>query len=193
MLPILVHSQNAILFSDTSQPSRLPSAIIFKEDSVPLLGPDRSKFFQSFLPLSTSNELRLISEQKDDNGLVHQFFGQYYQGIRVIDGQYVLHTKDSRVFSMNGNFQPISNLSVLPSIAEKDALTFALNNINASKYKWQIREEEILLQEQSGVKDTTYFPKGTLVITSNNLSQANAHLNWHIYSLFMLTNLLRNG
>jgi len=144
---------------------------MFKEDSLPLPDHDRSKFFKSFLPLDAQHELRLTTERKDGNGTTHQFFQQYYKGIRIIDGQYILHIKNARVQSMNGNFQPVKNLSVSPSIAEKNALTAALNDINASIYMWQIPGEESLLQEQSVVKDTSYFPKGSLIITSNNLPE----------------------
>lgn len=169
-IPNLVRSQKGILFADSSRRTLLPSAILFKEDSLPIPAQDRTKFFKSFLPLDARHELRLKAEQKDRDGFTHQIFEQYYKSVRVQGGQYVLHIKDSRVRSMNGNFQPMKDLSVTPSMTEKDALTFVLNDIKASKYMWQLPEEELLFQQATGVKDTSYFPRGSLIITPNDLS-----------------------
>lgn len=168
-LPFFVQAQKATIFSDSSRITRLPTATLFREDSLPHPGKDRRAFFRTFLPVRNDDELRLISTKKDERGEVHEFFEQYYKGVRVIDAHYMLHMRDSGLQSMNGNFQPIKEMSVVAAINVREALFSALRGIGATTYLWQVPEEEKLLQENTGVKDTTYYPKGSLVITSNSL------------------------
>jgi len=106
----------------------------------------------------------IINTVSDDIGFSHSRFKEYYKGVEVIDGEYLIHRKGSSVASMNGKFYPLSELSVIPKLNEATALSAALSDINAEKYKWQMPEEEQWLQTAKANPKATWKPKGSLVI-----------------------------
>ncbi len=89
-------------------------------------------------------------------------YQQYYNGVKVENGQYFVHANNGKIVSINGHYRRIENLSTTPAIAEELALEKALDFIGAENYMWQsaANEEFAKKTEAKG----TYFPHAEMVI-----------------------------
>jgi len=99
----------------------------------------------------------------------HHFkYQQYHKGIRVEHATYTMHTRQERLYAMSGKFVQINEtFDIQPEISEKNALQFALNQINATRYQWQSIPNESHLKIRTNDAAATYYPKGELVIIEN--------------------------
>ncbi len=128
---------------------------------------------------------QLLRSDRDDLGMTHHRYQQYYRQVKVLTGEYILHEQKGKIASANGMFHAPLNLSVQPGLSEKTALTAALNSVGSSLYLWQAseKEQEIL----SGHHHGDVYPKGELVILPPVQGSAakSASLTWRfdIYSL----------
>ncbi|HMT30689.1 MAG TPA: M4 family metallopeptidase, partial [Bacteroidia bacterium] len=172
---IISHSLMAQLFTGVDATKFHPSAQLVRMDersNAPLF----ISFTEgSYIPASSGMEsLRAILKSKnddswqlirtdaDDIGMNHQRYQQYYRGVPVVTGEYIIHEKNGKMVSANGVFYDGLNLSASPQINESIALQNALNDIGASTYLWQTsdREQEALVGHSHGRS----LPQGELVI-----------------------------
>ncbi|HOS47397.1 MAG TPA: M4 family metallopeptidase [Bacteroidia bacterium] len=116
----------------------------------------------SILGATTNDDWRIIRRDRDDLGINHVRYQQYYKNVKVITGEYILHENQGRVVAANGMFFDHLTLNTAPAINEKQALNAALNNIHASKYLWQCSEAEQRIL--SGGIATNAAPQGELVV-----------------------------
>ena len=106
---------------------------------------------------------------KEQNGIFSKKLFQYYHGIKVEFGQLIITHKDGYLRTINGHITPTKNLNLQPSISEKEALEFALKQINAKEYAWQNEGFENLLRTEEENPKATYYPKAELVIIDKGL------------------------
>jgi Zn-dependent metalloprotease len=99
---------------------------------------------------------------------VHHRYQQYYQGLKVEQGEYILHEKNNYIVSANGVFYKNLTLPAVPALSEAAALKSALADVNAARYKWQMPEEEALLKKIEKNSQATYYPKGELLVVPIN-------------------------
>ena len=114
---------------------------------------------RSVLQLRNSDTWQLIRSDRDELGMVHHRYQQYYNNVKVITGEYILHEKQGSLAAANGMFFSNLAISTSPTLTEKAALTSALNTIGAGKYLWQASEAE-----QRALTGNLAYPKGELVI-----------------------------
>jgi len=69
---------------------------------------------------------------------------------------------------MNGLLYKSIEAAASPVLTETAALTKALAFVHATKYKWEVAEEEMLIKKTSNNENATYFPKGELVYACKN-------------------------
>ena len=130
-----------------------------------------SNFFQEFASifhLTANDKFELFNTEKDNIGFTHYSFQQYYKGVLVQGGQYLLHEKEGKLVSANGNFY--SDLSLLSNatITSETAIDFAKKYMGAKKYMWEIPEEEAFLKIEKNDSKATFYPKPSLVIAPKN-------------------------
>ncbi len=113
----------------------------------------------AILGMSKADSWQLIRNDKDDLGFTHSRYQQYYQNIKVITGEYILHVKGSQINSANGIFYSQLSISTTASITAQQALDQAKKDIGASKYLW-----ECSVAEQIALTGKVYTPIGELVI-----------------------------
>jgi Zn-dependent metalloprotease len=130
-------------------------------------------FLGSILKSKPNDELRPEKEWKDELGMTHKKFRQYYKGIRVEQGEYLVHGKGEQIEYINGSFEPVSLSSIKPGLPEKQALNKALGFVKAVKYKWEDESSEAFIRQHTGNAQSTYYPKGELVICKNYLQGGN--------------------
>jgi len=92
------------------------------------------KFLKEALKMNNNDSLRLTKESTDNLGITHQRYQQYYKGIRIEGGEYLLHGRNDSIKTMNGNFEAIDISSVIPKLTEQQSLSKALQFVNAEKY-----------------------------------------------------------
>ena len=93
--------------------------------------------------MQAADEWRLEKSSIDKQKTKHQYYLQYYKGIRVVYGTYALHGNGREQFeSAIGNFQKIDQVNTTAQLTESEALQHAMKHIGAELYKWQIPEEE---------------------------------------------------
>lgn len=111
----------------------------------------------------------------DDLGQVHYRAQQYFGGIPLENGVVVLHTKEGRILSFNGELIPESLIKGSVSIGPEAARKMAMAAVPADLYYWEDESQNHLLREQTGVADTSWFPEGTLVYCPQGLDYRNPH------------------
>lgn len=160
----------------------------FKDDSSDayFLNPDLAiseiSFFDNYkseLGLSENDEMEIKSVEEDELDLTHTRYRQYYKGIEVEGGTYILHSNDGSVIIANGELIEGLDLENSPTISESEALEIALAEINAKEYAWQNKDWENELKTDLENEDATYYPVGKIIYAKEYLSSAKAE-NYHL-------------
>lgn len=134
--------QKTISFTDST---------LNKEDAI-------REFFKSY-KLNGENTYKLIRVTTDAAGYKHERFQQYYKGIKVEYGVFIVHSKDEVVMSINGELYNASNVDVNPRIGANQCFDLALANRPAQKYLWDDAQQSQIMNYSK--------PTGELVIYSN--------------------------
>ena len=112
--------------------------------------------------------LKILEKQttlSDNKGkIIHEQFQQYYKGIKVEGGIYIVHSVDNKIVGVNGEFIQIDNLQCKPSITSKEAFDITLKLINAKIYAW----DTLAKIDYSEFVTNQDVPKGELVIINND-------------------------
>lgn len=83
-------------------------------------------FLKSMLNARKEDNFRLVSTSIDRYGAIHKRFQQYYENIKVENAQYLTHWNNNIITEINGDFQKISPLTLVPTFSASEALTKAL-------------------------------------------------------------------
>lgn len=106
----------------------------------------------------------LIKSENDQYGNSHNRFQEFYKGYKIENSMLITHGDNNLVKSFSGDWFNNIKLSNTISLNEQDALQFALNKVNANKYKWDNLTEENHMKAVLKNPSFTYKPKGDLVI-----------------------------
>jgi bacillolysin len=106
--------------------------------------------------------------EKDVRGMEHYRFQQTVNGIAIENADMVVHVSNGKIKSQNGEWIKDfpANLQSRASLTAVNALNKALQNIGASKYKWELPAEEAFLKREQNNPNATFYPKATLVYYS---------------------------
>jgi len=140
----------------------LPMYIEFKQGAEPALSGIIEELKQK-LELDSEIDFVLKNSIQDEDGGLHQKYSQSYKGHLIEIAGLNIHSKNGKVLSINATLFASTNAAGNDQLGEQRALEFALNNIGASKYKWEIDEEEKHLQMIMEDPSESYMPKGELV------------------------------
>jgi Zn-dependent metalloprotease len=122
---------------------------------------------------SDETEFRIIKESVDNKGYEHKKFQQYFKGILVENGIYLVHGRNGIVEDINGDFFEVKVNSIIPKTSESQALKNAITFVGSKRYKWQDSLSEKFIKEVSKNDSATYFPTGRLVIVQSTLNGGN--------------------
>jgi PKD repeat protein len=87
--------------------------------------------------VNSSTEFKLVSEEVDKLGYTHQKLQQYFLGVKVENGIYIVHFFNHELKSANGEFYKISNLQIQPSFDKNTAFKKAKAVLVSEKYIWE--------------------------------------------------------
>lgn len=156
----------------TSNHSSVPSYLKFKQGKELDLD-DCMPWMKSSFKLSSSMDFKLINIENDQLGHKHYRYQQTYNGKPVEHAVWMLHSKNGKVYSMNGLIYAQLAQSNAASITEQAAMQKALDHVGANIYKWELPQEEAHLKRETGDETATYYPSGELV----NISKHGQHTN----------------
>lgn len=123
-------------------------------------------FFSQFgegIGLTADDEMRLVRENTDELGILHQHFQQYHKGYKVTGGEFILHSRNTRLETANGKL--LRNFDGNPriSIAENSALERAESFFPNGAFMWLNPKMEQVIKDSKHDPSATYFPSGELV------------------------------
>lgn len=114
----LAHAQDTILQKDTARNGAVTFLRLATTGPSQRAAADTGPALRSLLKLRTQDELRPQSAQTDELGFTHTRHSQYYKGIPVEYGVYVVHARNGAIETLNGEVLKIKELVVAPSISE---------------------------------------------------------------------------
>ncbi|HNP18115.1 MAG TPA: M4 family metallopeptidase [Fulvivirga sp.] len=160
--PSLMAQKIGKIQSSQRSESGVYKQIKFDTEQDPASVSEVQQVFKTYLETKKDDELKVSQTSADKLGYVHDRYQQYYKGVKVEFGTYLVHSKNGRVESMNGDYKKIENLSIDPSISRDEALNKAISDIGASKYLWQDEQEAKMIDYKK--------PQGELVIVEGRLA-----------------------
>ena len=147
--------------------TNIPNYVKFKKGKeVPLV--KLEAWLNQFYISDAKYGVKLIKKENGNLGFTHYRYQQTVNGIPVELSAFTAHVQNGLVVSVNGEFFSDINVASSPSLNESSALKKALNFINATTYKWEIKSEEAQLKEELEDLTATYYPQGELVLINNN-------------------------
>lgn len=148
---------------DITEPSLTPGWITFKEEA----NVNPKTFFKDYagiLKLAPGNDLVIVSEEKDELGMVHYRYQQFFKNVPVENAEFIVHSKNDRALTANGtlalDFEPTE---IRPSISEEEALKVVMKRIPSDRY---FREDDLVGDLQNINKEagqSVYRPKAKLI------------------------------
>ena len=120
------------------------------------------------------NKTSVLKTEKDELGLSHTKLKITQNNISVFNKQIIAHCKEGKLVSLNGDLYDVKSPTNKFILTEKNALACALKKVNAKKYKWENKDEELQLGQTLNQLDFTYYPKGEKVIYEKNGKQVYA-------------------
>ena len=116
--------------------------------------------------LGNSDEMIKTKTEEDDLGIHHHSYQQYYKGLKVENFTYLIHEKNGIAEIANGEILENIDVSVKPSLSEKEALEIALKNFKSNEWAWEDPDWE---EEKKGNKEhPSWRPAGELIIISQH-------------------------
>ena len=125
-------------------------------------------FFQEFtkkMEIRNDDTFSLIKSEVDEIGFTHYRYQQNYKNLPLDGVQFLLHEKNGKLVSANGNFYSGISIITTPSISIQDAIQKAIEFVGAEKYLWNNKEEEDFLKKEKNDINATYYPKAVLVVS----------------------------
>jgi len=127
-------------------------------------------------------------------------YKQFHNGIEVEHAEFREHVDktngDSVVALSQGDIVEGLNVSATPSILESTALDSALFHMDVDSFLWESDSAEFYLREYPiSYFDSTYYPKGLLIITINDTLEkepSNYKLTWKFPILAMIDSQLHS-
>jgi len=114
-------------------------------------------------------QARKLGSEKDQLGFETHRFQQTINGIPVEYGMMAVQTKGGKIVGETGKWilKETAAAEKKANISESTALQNALSFVGADSYKWQNKEEEEFIKNESKNANASFAPKGELVYYSD--------------------------
>ena len=151
-------SKNQIVKQRLSlESSTIPTYIEYADEQRPVLTELKS-LFQNYWKGVDGFDFVEIGQEVDQLGFTHYRYEQTYNGVPIEFAEWIVHTKNNEIHSMNGKLVDQIPGSIQNSISKTAAFSAAKSHIGAKKYKWEIPAEEKHLKFETGNPFATYYP-----------------------------------
>lgn len=161
---LMQHPDYALFVKDTV--FNVPRYVQFYEFNQPSFV-DWKRVLTDLYKTGPETDWKIIREESDRIGMHHVFVQQRHSGIPVEGAVMAIHARSDKIASISGTFLPISKQNILIGMGPEKAVSRALALYPATKYKWQIAEEELFIKETNQDTLASWFPTATLVYVAN--------------------------
>jgi len=155
------------IYGSTFESEEGTTVIKFSESSV-TTADDFFATFSSKLLISSNDTFTLLKKEQDNTGYTHSRYQQHFKGVQLEGVQFLLHEKNGKLTSANGNFYSGLDLITTAGISKQEAIQKAIQFIGAEKYLWDNSKEEQFLKTIKNDVNATYYPNAELVIAPIN-------------------------
>ena len=174
-------SKDNVHIIERNKRDNTPASIVF--ESAAYKSADASAVLKQYLEPGANDELRFRVADKATADIRIERYDQYYKGIKVEHGNYIIALKNGTMSYMSGNFYRTANNMVSnPVVDEAGALSKAIAYTGAEKYTWD--------------GANTARPSGTLVYIEDYFSgdepDGKLHLAWR-FDVYATKPLSRNN
>ena len=121
-------------------------------------------------------QFKPIRSQTGLSGITHNTFAMSLKDVPLEFLRFTFHIANGAVQSVSGNILPAYEVRNTVTLSESQALTYALNAVNAGQYKWELTEEEDWIKDVTGDPAATFYPSSDLVIIARDLDYQEAEL-----------------
>ena len=143
----------------------------------------RTELLNDFFRLTNQDSFRKINQFRDQLGMGHIEYQQYFNGIPVEGAFVTIHTQSQKAVRLSGEFiQPIVDPVATVWISEQLAFESALRDVNASKYIWDVPGGE-LSPDAIDFIGPIQRPSGNLVYLKSDSGALQATYKFDIYGL----------
>ena len=137
-----------------------------KFDGKVTLAPEsHGKYIHELFALPEEYSFILTDKMTDQLGWIHYTYSLNYKGIPIRHNVIKIHMNGSLLVSVNASLDKVSG-SITPSISSDQVIETALSYVNATRYKWEMPEEESLLKMEQG-SEASYYPIPQLMWYTN--------------------------
>ena len=134
-----------------------PNLIVFSNKSS-YRTTDSQKVFQEQLGMNDNQSFKKTKTDSDKEGFVHERFQLYKQGIKVEFANYILHSKNGKLVSMNGEYYNLDNITTKLVLTAQEAFGMAINHIGAQKYLWETPDEAKAIGYEKPQGELVFLP-----------------------------------
>lgn len=127
--------------------------------------------YKSSFGLDENHSFKLVKKETDKYGFTHYRYQQYYKGIPIEGGEYLVHAKNGKVQTANGKIVSGIKSTSNPSLTASSALQSALDHKGAEKYAWEDKGAEKALQKIKNNPQATLYPQPELVYIDPSFSK----------------------
>ncbi|MFH2094223.1 MAG: M4 family metallopeptidase, partial [Bacteroidota bacterium] len=171
------------------QHTDVPAYVEFSKGKEPLFTGAES-CLGLFLKNSQEAGMVLKDESSDRLGMKHYRYQPTWNGIPVEFSSYLVHVKDGKIISMNGDFPDAVKTNMNWALTSGEALEKARQYVDAETYKWEIPGEEDFLKRETGDPNASFYPDAIKVIlpekVNSKSTEYRAAYKFDIYSHFPL-------
>ncbi len=111
-----------------------PTFVEFDTKSKTISKSETKDVLSNLLNATKNEEFKSFRSVKDQMGFTHERFQQYYKGIKVENGVYIVHSRNEIIESLSGEYKVIKDINTTPSITSDEAVTLAKSFVDAQKY-----------------------------------------------------------
>ncbi len=175
-----------------SSETGLPLLVILNDSETLSLEKFPSWMQDNFMDDKNSS-FAVYASEKDQLGLTHTRFQEYYKGTKIENTMIVTHGNGSFISSFNGDWYKNITLSNVISLSEQQALNFALAKVDAKKYRWENSAEEEHMKSVLKNPQFSYKPTGEVVVLPiiDKLSKAIIYSYAYKFNIYAETPLYR--
>lgn len=125
-------------------------------------------YYKDAFGLSAKDVMNIEKQETDKLDFTHYRLQQYYQGVPVRSGEYIIHAKNGVAESGNGKLVKGLTISAIPQLSINEARAKAIAFTNAQSYMWENASEETLLKQIKDDPSATYYPAPELMIADKS-------------------------
>jgi len=119
---------------------------------------DAIEIFSNEHNLTKHYTYKTIYKNIDKGNLSHEKFQQYYKNLKIEFGTIITHSNDQGVYLINGELYNTNEVDVIPTLSSDEALQEAINELNATVYLWEDKEQSLIMDYKKPVGELLLFP-----------------------------------